>query len=125
RRVCEPAPGRVTRNGGGDGREDGSLSPLWGARGVGLPGVGYSPRGGRGPYAAGWEGNSRGDKFRVLERGVEQDLITRGTGATQVVGWQPACGQAGAPPHAPARGTPLLSRSVTTTFTAPEGVRIF
>jgi hypothetical protein len=43
------------------------------------------PLRGRGPYAAGWEGNSRGDKFRVLERGVEQDLITRGTGAAPFV----------------------------------------
>jgi len=40
---------------------------------------------GRGPYAAGWEGNTRGDKFGVLERGVEQDLITRGTGAAPFV----------------------------------------
>ena len=36
-------------------------------------------------YAAGWAGNSRGDKFGLLERGVEQDLITRGTGATPLV----------------------------------------
>ena len=44
-----------------------------------------SPCGGRGPYAAGCEGNSRGDKFRGHERGVEQDLITGGTGATPLV----------------------------------------
>ena len=47
-----------------------SLSPLWGGRGVGFP------LRGRGPYAAGREVNSRGDKFRRHERGVEQDLIT-------------------------------------------------
>jgi hypothetical protein len=36
-------------------------------------------------YAAGWAGNTRGDKFGVLERVVEQDLITRGTGAAPFV----------------------------------------
>jgi len=40
---------------------------------------------GRGPYAAGWEGNSRGDKFGVHECGLEQDLITGGTGAAPFV----------------------------------------
>jgi len=40
---------------------------------------------GRGPYAAGWEGNTCGDKSRVLERGVEQNLITGGTGAAPFV----------------------------------------
>ena len=40
---------------------------------------------GRGPYAAGWAGNTRGDKFGVLERGVEQDRIIRGTGAAPFV----------------------------------------
>jgi hypothetical protein len=62
-----------------------SLTPLWGARGVGGAGGGVFPLRGRGPYAAGWAGNSRGDKFRVLERGVEQDVITRGTGAAPFV----------------------------------------
>src|SRR5262249_43758508 len=110
---------RVTRNGGGDGREDGSLSPLRGGRGVGFPSRGTWP----------------------LRRGLcgqlprRQIPCTRARGRAgpdhprhgghSVVGWHPACGQAGAPPQAPARGPPLLSRSVTTTFTAPEGVRIF
>ena len=59
--------------------------PLWDARGVGCHGGGVFPLRGRGPDAAGWEGNTRGDKFGVLERGVEQDLITRGTGAAPFV----------------------------------------
>ena len=58
-----------------------SLPPLWGARGVGGHWGGVFPLRGRGPHAAGWEGNSRGDKSGVLDRGVEQNRITGGTGA--------------------------------------------
>ena len=97
-----------------------SLTPLWGARGAGGAGGGVFPLRGRGPYAAGWEGNTRGDKFGVLERGVEQDLITRGTGAAPfVAGILPADRQerSSRPPQEE-HPTPLVP--VTTTFTAPE-----
>ena len=89
------------------------------------------PLRGRGPYAAGWAGNTRGDKFGVLERGVEQDLITRGTGATPfVAGNLPADRQvrSSRPPqgeHPTPELAPRLSLCFTPTFTAPEGVRIF
>ena len=97
--------GRTGTDGRTDGRTDvrmASLTPLWGARGVGgprgwgIPLAGTRPL--RRPYAAGWEGNTRGDKFGVHERGVEQDVITPG-------------GVKGRVPRK--RNTPLLSRPTT------------
>ena len=75
---------------------------------------------GRSPYAAGWEGNTRGDKFGVLERGVEQDQINRGTGAAPfVAGNLPADRQVrSSRPPQEEHPTPLAL--VTTTFAAPE-----
>jgi len=57
------------------------MTPLCGARGVGGRWGGVFPLRGRGPHAAGWAGNSRGDKSGVLDRGVEQRRFTGGTGA--------------------------------------------
>src|SRR3954447_22824387 len=76
-------------------------------------------------YAAGWAGNSRGDKFGVLERGVEQDLITRGTGAAPfVAGNLPADRQVRSSRprkgNTPPPGPPAPLPPVTTTFVAPE-----
>src|SRR4051812_12962182 len=94
------------------------LSPLWGARGVGC-----SSCGGRGPYAAGRAGNTRGDKFRVRERGLEQDRITGGTGAAPfVAGNLPADRQvrSSRPPKDPQEEHPTPLAPVTTTFATPE-----
>ena len=74
---------------------------------------------GRGPYAAGWAGNTRGDKFGVLGRGVEQDLITGGTGAAPfVAGILPADRQERSS-RPPQEEHPTALAPVTTTFTAP------
>ncbi len=83
-------------------------SPLFGRAWVRAARGGVFLLRGRGPHAAGRTATPDRDwKAGVLDRGFEQNrLSTGGTGAAPLVGWQPACGQAGAPPQAPARGTP-------------------
>ena len=111
-------------------REEASLTPLWGARGAGLPGVGCSPCGGRRPYAAGGKATPAAANSVYPSEGSSRTDLPAARGP--LLSSLATCLRTGrcAPPgprkgNTPPQEAPRLSLCFTPTFTAPESVRNF